>query len=210
MTREQAAERAAEVRGLVESHRDSLFAEAAEAARKAAWVVHCASNLEDLGEVVAGIARDAGAKSALRSTHEVLENSPIDKTLHASGVSIRSMHSSDDESRAQMRSEVFQANLGITGVDWFIAETGTVVLRPRQGVSRLVSLAPPRHIAVLQKGAVLPSLDELFALERADQLDGVSTASMNLISGPSRTGDIEATIVTGIHGPFEVHLVMLG
>ena len=57
---------------------------------------------------------------------------------------------------------------------------------------------------------VLESLDELFAMERADFLSGTLSGSTNLISGPSKTGDIEGTIAIGIHGPLEVHLVILG
>lgn len=218
MTPEQASERASEVRRMMNEQKETLFTEAAEAAQKSAWVLHRASNAEDLAEVISAIAQESGARSAMLSTHEVLVNSPVEKSLQAAGLSTRIMAGPGPEAegaerdtvRAELRKEVFQADLGITGVDWFITESGTVVLKPRQGVSRLLSLAPPRHIAVLEKGSVLPSLDELFALERADQLHGVSTASMNLISGPSRTGDIEGTVVTGIHGPYEVHLVMLG
>ena len=103
-----------------------------------------------------------------------------------------------------------KADIGITGVDYAIAESGTVVLHPRSGLSRLVSLAPPTHIAVLRPGEVLESLDELFAMERNDFLLGDLAGSMNLISGPSKTADIEGTTVTGIHGPLEVHLVILG
>jgi L-lactate dehydrogenase complex protein LldG len=62
----------------------------------------------------------------------------------------------------------------------------------------------------LRPGEVLESLDELFAMERNDFLLGDLAGSMNLISGPSKTADIEGTTVTGIHGPLEVHLVILG
>ena len=85
----------------------------------------------------------------------------------------------------------------------------TVVIHPKNRVSRLVSLAPPVHIAVIQKGQVLESLDELFAMERHDFLKDDLAGSMNLISGPSKTADIEGTTVTGIHGPLEVHLLIL-
>ena len=109
----------------------------------------------------------------------------------------------------ESKSKAFSADIGITGVDYGIAETGTVVLHPRNGLSRLVSLAPPTHIAVLRPGEVLNSLDELFAMERNDFMLGELWGSMNLISGPSKTADIEGTTVTGIHGPLEVHLIIL-
>ena len=70
-------------------------------------------------------------------------------------------------------------------------------------------MAPPTHIAVLRSGDVLASLDELFAIQRDDFLNGKLQGSMNLISGPSKTADIEGTTVTGIHGPLEVHLIVI-
>ena len=62
----------------------------------------------------------------------------------------------------------------------------------------------------MKRGQVLPSLDELFLLEHVDLNSEDRHAAMNLISGPSRTGDIEATIVHGIHGPTETHIVLVG
>jgi len=57
---------------------------------------------------------------------------------------------------------------------------------------------------------VVPTLDELFILEREAFLRGTLRSSMNLISGPSRTGDIEGKIIHGIHGPLEAYLVLIG
>jgi len=77
-------------------------------------------------------------------------------------------------------------------------------------VGRLVSLLPPIHIAIVERGQVLPTLDELFTLRRRDFLDGNLGSYMNLISGPSRSADIEYTLVTGVHGPGEVHMILVG
>ena len=95
-------------------------------------------------------------------------------------------------------------------MDYAIAETGTCVLLPRKGISRLVSLLPPVHVAVVERGQVLPGLDEFFALRRADSLRGDLGSYTTLITGPSRSADIEYTIVTGVHGPGEVHMLLLG
>ena len=167
--------------------------------------------------MVADICRAIGAATALRSGHDVLDEARINPALKRAGVDIRDMTLKDemsdaerDEQRSAHRQEVFQTDVGITGGDYVIAETGTLVVHPKKGVSRLTSLAPPVHIAVMKRGQVLPSLDELFLLEHVDIHSGDRHAAMNLISGPSRTGDIEATIVHGIHGPVETHIVLVG
>ena len=194
-----------------------LLDDAAEAMADGGWKVHRAETMEDVGDMIAAICRDIGAVTALRSGHEVLHEAHIDPALERAGIELRDMTLSDDmseEERAEMRSahreEAFRTNVGITGGDYVIAETGTLVIHPKKGISRLTSLAPPVHIAVIKRGQVLPSLDELFLLEHVDLNSGDRHAAMNLISGPSRTGDIEATIVHGIHGPMETHVVLVG
>jgi len=177
------------------------------------WKVHRASNPEDAADLIAGICEEKNAKSVLRSTHEVLSQVGVDAAVTNTGATL-GITEHDGENSSELvdasKKSAFTADVGITGVDYAIAETGTVVLHPRAGLSRLVSLAPPTHIAVLRPGEVLDSLDELFAMERNDFMAGNLAGSMNLISGPSKTADIEGTTVTGIHGPLEVHLIILG
>ncbi|MBT4341600.1 MAG: lactate utilization protein [Chloroflexi bacterium] len=184
----------------------------AEEAAKAGWKVHRASNSEDAVNYVARICIEKKATSVLRSNHDAIDQIGVEAAITNAGATLETTEHHGENSQAQIeksKSKAFSADIGITGVDYAIAETGTVVLHPRSGLSRLVSLAPPTHIAVLRPGEVLDSLDELFAMERNDFMSGELAGSMNLISGPSKTADIEGTTVTGIHGPLEVHLVIL-
>ena len=190
---------------------DALLDAIMESAATSGWKVRRVASPEDAADVVAEICSEAGATNVLRSDQDVFASVPVDAALESKGITpaVATVGGAGDDIPA-LKQAAFDADVGITGVDYAIAETGTVVLHPRKGLSRLVSLAPGRHIAILNRGDVLPSPDELFTLERADFNDGAIEGSMNLISGPSRTGDIAATIVDGIHGPFEVHLVIVG
>ncbi|MBI2935220.1 MAG: LUD domain-containing protein, partial [Chloroflexi bacterium] len=93
---------------------------------------------------------------------------------------------------------------------YVIAETATAVLVPAKGTGRLTSLLPPVHVAVAEAAQVVATLEDALALyQHETQQKGWTANSAYLISGPSRTGDIEQTIVVGVHGPREVHLVLI-
>jgi L-lactate dehydrogenase complex protein LldG len=98
--------------------------------------------------------------------------------------------------------------LGITGAFCAIAETGTLVLTSGADTPTASALLPDTHVAVVRADRVVSGMEEAFALVRA--VHGGMPRAMNMISGPSRTGDIEQTIVLGAHGPFRVHLLLLG
>lgn len=201
----------------VATRADELLGLMETSAAEAAWNVYRTKSPGDAASYVRQVARDVEARTMLRSTHPVLEALDIETAMHGTGISLEVMALSDDErseardaARAGFRQKAISADIGITGVDYAIAETGSCVLLPRKGLSRVVSLLPPVHIAVVKAGQVLPSLDELFTLRRQDFLDGDIGSYMNLISGPSRSADIEYQLVTGVHGPGEVHMILLG
>ncbi len=97
--------------------------------------------------------------------------------------------------------------LGITGCTCAIAETGTLVFTTGADTPTATALLPDTHIAVLRADRVVPGMEDAFALIRTER-PGMPRA-VNMISGPSRTGDIEQTIVLGAHGPFRVHILVL-
>jgi L-lactate dehydrogenase complex protein LldG len=103
------------------------------------------------------------------------------------------------------RAEQAEAEVGITGCDAAIAETGTLVLTSGPGKSRLVSLLPPLHVAVLSPAELCVSMAEFFERHAARLGD---CASCTFVTGPSRTADIELTLTLGIHGPGRVAVVI--
>jgi L-lactate utilization protein LutC len=103
------------------------------------------------------------------------------------------------------RDRFFAADIAVTGVDFLIADTGSIVMLARPEQPRFASLLPPVHVAIAERGQLLPDLFDLF-----DRIDPKLAAScISLITGPSKTGDIELKLVTGVHGPGEVHVVLL-
>ena len=107
------------------------------------------------------------------------------------------------ESRAATGSD----RLAVTGVFCEIAETGTMVIVSGAETPTASILLPETHIAVVAADRIVPGMEEAFALLRREK--GVLPRAVNLVSGPSRTGDIEQTIVLGAHGPYRVHILVV-
>jgi len=98
--------------------------------------------------------------------------------------------------------------VGISGCFCAIAETGTLMLLSGADTPATVSLLPETHIALVPVSRIVATMEDAFALLRAER--GSVPRAINFISGPSRTGDIEQTIVLGAHGPCRVHLILTG
>ena len=99
--------------------------------------------------------------------------------------------------------------VGLTCCFCAIAETGTLMLLSGSETPASVSLLPETHIAVVPAMRIVATMEDAFALLRAER-PGILPRSVNFISGPSRTGDIEQTIVLGAHGPCRVHIIIVG
>jgi L-lactate dehydrogenase complex protein LldG len=98
--------------------------------------------------------------------------------------------------------------VGITGVFCGISETGTLMTLSGPDTPPSVSLLPETHIAILQSARILRSMEDAWELTRTE-VDGVPRA-ISFISGPSRTADIEQTVTLGAHGPYRVHIIIVG
>ena len=113
--------------------------------------------------------------------------------------------------RQRLRQNVIDSYIGITSADFCMADTATLVMRTRPGQARSVSLVPSIHVAVITLDQIITDLKELYALIQWDpdvQKEGL-TNCMTFISGPSKTADVEATMVHGAHGPREVYVYVI-
>jgi L-lactate dehydrogenase complex protein LldG len=107
----------------------------------------------------------------------------------------------------EARPTVGDDRLGITGVFCAIAETGTLVVVSGTDTPTATTLLPDTHVAIVSANRIVDTMEDAFALIRKER--GSVPRAINLISGPSRTGDIEQTIVLGAHGPFRVHILVV-
>jgi L-lactate dehydrogenase complex protein LldG len=85
-----------------------------------------------------------------------------------------------------------------------LADTGSVVLAASPDEPRARSLLPDVHISLLDQERILPGLEELF-----EALAGELPSALAVVTGPSRSADIEQSLTVGVHGPGEVHVVLL-
>jgi L-lactate dehydrogenase complex protein LldG len=97
------------------------------------------------------------------------------------------------------------AEAGVSEALYGLADTGSVVLAASPQEPRARSLLPAVHVTLLREDRILPGLDELFAAV-GDRLP----SALAIVTGPSRSADIEQRLTVGVHGPREVHVVLVG
>lgn len=167
---------------------------------------HRATTAELAFKVVEQIMLDRQAKTVIAYDAPLIGGIDLPKRLEERGVELVIESDNDFIRTAAV------ADLGLTGVDYALAETGTLVLSAGKGRARAISLLPPVHIAVLTPEQVIPGLTDLFPLLRrdTDAAGGTLSSAVTFITGPSRTADIELTLVVGVHGPQQLHVILIG
>lgn len=170
-----------------------------------------------LGHVTAVVARIARERQARRlvSWYPTAFGADITPDLRAQGLDVEVMPVAaleDVERRRHLRARIAQADLGLTGVDLVVAETGTLILRSGAGRPRSTALLPPYHVAVFDRTALIESLAQVGLFLEAWHEHGPAPgggAAIHFVTGPSRTADIELTLTRGVHGPKEVHAIFV-
>lgn len=154
---------------------------------------------EVVGSIDAAGARAAAWSAARGAARAAVwaapEVQPVVDHMRAAGIEVLPPGSPPDV--------LARADVGITGADWGIAETATLVLPADPARPRLTSLLPPAHVAVLRADRILPDLPALFARV------GALPSALTLITGPSRSADIGFVPVLGAHGPMAVAIFVV-
>jgi L-lactate dehydrogenase complex protein LldG len=199
-------------RELAERWRDTLARFTREFER-VGGVFHRVDDAAAVVPAIARLAEERGMRRAV-SWHAATLGLEIAAPLAARGFETEVAPPAEVESaeRARLRAIAAAADFGVTGVDLAIAETGTMVVISGAGRPRAASLLPGCHVAVFDRDVLVESLAQAgLALEAWH--DGPAPAdrgaSINFVTGPSRTADIELTLTRGVHGPRDVHAIFV-
>lgn len=152
---------------------------------------------DDICNQIVEYVRGKGVKSIMLSNSRLLKTLGIVEALRKAGFTARTW----DELTLD---QAYEFDCGITDVWAAVAEVGGLVLRESPEHGRIVSLVPPLHIAIVEPSNLLPDLVDLFRKLPPDQND-----KYVIVTGPSKTADIEMQLVTGVHGPGVVQLYLL-
>jgi L-lactate utilization protein LutC len=166
--------------------------------------VHVVRGAEAAIERVLDLVRANAARRVLLGSGAALDGLNLGEPLSRSGIEFTCA----DALAGDCRDPLFAAELSITGVDFLVAETGSLAVFSRPDNPRSLSLLPPVHVAVARSDQIVADLFDLF--DRGTWgTNPVLPSCVTLITGPSKTGDIELRLVTGVHGPGEVHVVLI-
>ena len=168
-------------------------------------VFHRVEKKEQFPGILVGILEKHGARSALVWEHPLLEALGVGGLLRGAAVEVLAPTGAEG-----FVGQVAGADLGITAAECAIVESGALMVRASQGWPRAASLLPPVHVAILTARQRLRTVGDLVPLWRQWlSSQGRLPSGIHLITGPSRTADIELTLVLGAHGPKVLHVVAL-
>jgi|SRR5579863_3476859 len=145
--------------------------------------------------------------NVIRWQHPLLDKLEIDRLLRDRQINVHTWNDLTAQPADERWPTAFAADLGITSADWAVAETGTLALCSHPGQGRVVSLLPPNYLAIIEPQQIVPDLFDLF--ERLEEQKLQLPSNVALVTGPSKTGDIELKLTTGVHGPGNVHVVVV-
>ena len=177
---------------------------------------HWAADLDEAAGAIARLAAERGARKIVTWDLAALGFGSVPDALRGQGLEVLNASPSrselaDPTARARLRTPLAEADLGITGANYAVAETGTLLLISGEGRSRLVSLLPRIHVALIRKEHLVPAMRDMQAILEVEHREGraADASCLNFITGPSRSADIEFVLARGVHGPGEVHVMLI-
>lgn len=153
------------------------------------------------------VAAALNARSVAVGAGIVDDLAPIVRALELTGVSIiRTAAVADDAARAELRGKLARCDFAVVEADYAIAATGTLAMLATPERPGSLTLLPPVNVILVGAERILPDLATVLA---AIGPAAIASHRLALVTGPSRTADIEKRIVLGVHGPREIHVAVV-
>ncbi len=182
---------------------DALTAHFEKAGTDAGMVVHRASE-ESWLSVIDELLKGRHAKRVACCIEDESLRIALNHRLRETGRAVF------DFSETPQSDGLFDVEVGVTDVQSAIAETGSIVMASSADRSRCAHVIPPVHVAIVRTTQILPDMIDYWRAFSLGGGENQSTASgIVLVTGPSKTADIEGILITGVHGPGEVHVVLI-
>lgn len=162
---------------------------------------------------LADLLLDERPQSAFCWEHPLLQRLGLKELLETAGIECISHERLASLSHDEQRRTMLNADIGVASADYAVAETGTLAVASAPGRERAVTLLPPVLVNVVASNQIVPDLFDLFTKlgatggEEAGPIELPS--NLSLITGPSKTGDIELQLTTGVHGPGKWHVIVI-
>jgi len=169
---------------------------------------HPVDNLAEARQTLNDLLKQYQVKSALCWQHPLLDKLQLADLLAEKKIIPLCYDQLANLEPDEQRKQMLSADIGITSADYAIAETGSLVVCSEPGRERLASLLPPVHVAIIEFDQILPDLFDLIEKLSDAGVDSLPS-NLTIITGPSKTGDIELELTTGVHGPGQWHVIVI-
>ena len=174
---------------------------------------HCADEA-DARQVIKQLIVSSQATKVAVSAHSICERLKIEQTLQVDLPGVRFLTEDIDSEnpfdRVRLRNNLAGVELSITGAEFLLAESGTIVVTAGSQASRQISLLPSIHLVVATVDQIYPNMADLFLNLQKKYGDNLPGSALTFITGPSRTADIEKVLIKGVHGPMRLLVIVLG
>jgi L-lactate dehydrogenase complex protein LldG len=195
------------------SSRDGLLEKFQKEFELVSGEFHFCENGASVLQRLVQIIESSAAKSVAISQHGICKRLAVAEGLEARLPDVKllleDIESENPFDRIRLRNAVAQVQLSITGAEYLIADTGTIVTVAGPQASRQISLLPSIHVVLATPEQIYPNMADLFLEIQRTHGTKLPGSALTCITGPSRTADIEKVLIKGVHGPMRLVLIMV-
>jgi L-lactate dehydrogenase complex protein LldG len=194
-------------------HFDSLVKKFQEELERASGEVRVCSDGLCAVELIKSFIEGEGFQKVAVSRHRICHQlnlvAGLSEMLPQVRYLVEEIDSENPYARDRLKEQMARVPVSITGIEYLIADTGTLVALAQPAASRQISLLPEVHMVLATIDQIRPNLSDLLAEIQAKYGASLPGSVITLITGPSRTADIEKVLIKGVHGPTRLVVVLL-